>query len=104
MNGWHDILCRALDLHKWMMLTVTYDSYSESTRYYMNGIKAGYQVNVPIMYNCIDVMLGGDPFQKSYTGTVSGLIVFDRAQTEDEVSALYQSFVDEPGFKGWIRE
>ena len=100
LNGWHDILCRASDLHRWTFITVTYDAYSESTRYYINGVKSGMQVNVPIMYSCRGVMLGGDPFQKSYTGSVSAFMVFDRAKTEEEIRELYQSFLDEPGFRG----
>lgn len=100
LNGWHDILCHASDLHKWTFITVTYDAFSESTRYYINGKKAGYQVNVPIMYSCRQVMLGGDPFQKSYTGSVSAFMVFDQAKTEEEIEELYQAFLVEPGFQG----
>lgn len=100
LHGWHDILCRASSLHRWTFLTVTYDAFSESTRYYIDGKKAGYQVNVPIMYSCREVMLGGDPFQKSYTGSVSAFMVFDRAKTEEEIWELYESFLSEPGFRG----
>lgn len=100
LNGWHDILCHCPDLYKWTFLTVTYDALSESTRYYFNGKKAGYQVNVPIMYACRGVTLGGDIFQKSFIGSVSAFMVFDRAKTEEEVMELYNSFLTEPGFRG----
>lgn len=100
LNGWHDILCHAPELHKWTFITVTYDAFSESTFYYINGKKAGYQVNVPIMYSCHQVILGGDPFQKSYTGSVSAFMVFDVPKTEEQIEALYQSFLEEPGFQG----
>lgn len=100
LNGWHDILCRATELHKWTFITVTYDAFSESTRYYIDGKIAGYKMGVPIMYSCRQVMLGGDLFQKSYTGSVSAFMVFDQVKTEEEVEQLYQSFLREPGFRG----
>lgn len=100
LNGWHDILCHATDLHKWTFITVTYDAFSESTRYYIDGKIAGYKMDVPIMYSCRQVMLGGDLFQKSYTGSVSAFMVFDQVKTEEEVEQLYQSFLSEPGFRG----
>ncbi len=100
LNGWHDVLTHSPDLHKWTFITVTYDAMSESMRYYFNAQKAGYQVNVPMMYACSEVMLGGDAFQKAFTGTVSAFMVSDRAKTEEEVAELYNSYLAEPGFCG----
>lgn len=104
VNGWHDILCRAVKLHQWSFLTVTYDSFNASTRYYINGRKAGYQVNVPTMISCKQVILGGDPFQSSYKGSVSGWMLFDYVKTEEEIVELYHSFLKEPGFCGELED
>lgn len=99
-NGWHDTFCRTIALHKWCFVAVTYDSFSESICYYMNGRKAGYRVDVPTMISCRQVLLGGDPFQKSYKGYVSALSIYDSVKTAEEIQQLYCSFFDEPGFCG----
>lgn len=99
LNGWHDVLCHSCDLDKWSFVAVTYDAFSGFMRYYINGQKAGYQVNVPIMYSCRQVLLGGDPFQNSYRGAVSAFTVFDGAKTEEEIAGLYESYCGEPGFR-----
>lgn len=99
-NGWHDTFCRAAALHKWCFIAVTYDSFSESICYYINGRKAGYRVDVPTMLSCRQVLLGGDPFQKSYQGSVSALVVYDSVKTSEEIQDLYSSFLEEPGFCG----
>lgn len=99
-NGWHDTFCRMIALHKWCFVAVTYDSFSESICYYINGRKAGYRVDVPTMISCRQVLLGGDPFQKSYKGYVSALRVYDCVKTSEEIQQMYFSFFDEPGFCG----
>ncbi|MCM1264494.1 MAG: EAL domain-containing protein [Butyrivibrio sp.] len=99
-NGWHDTLCRTVALNKWCFIVVTYDSFSESVCYYINGRKAGYRVDVPTMISCRQVLLGGDPFQKSYRGYVSALKIYDCVKTAEEVQQLYASFFDEAGFCG----
>ncbi|MCM1386850.1 MAG: EAL domain-containing protein [Bacillus sp. (in: Bacteria)] len=99
-NGWHDTFSRTATLHKWCFIAVTYDSFSESICYYINGRKAGYRVDVPTMISCRQVLLGGDPFQKSYKGYVSALTIYDSVKTAEEVEQLYCSFFEEPGFCG----
>ncbi len=99
-NGWHDTFCRAAALHKWCFVAITYDSFSESICYYLNGRKAGYRVDVPTMISCRQVLLGGDPFQKSYQGYVSALTVYDSVKTDEEIRQLYSSYFEEPGFCG----
>lgn len=99
-NGWHDTFCRMIALHKWCFVAVTYDSFSETICYYINGRKAGYRVDVPTMISCRQVLLGGDPFQKSYKGYVSALAVYDSVKTSEEIHQMYISFFDEPGFCG----
>lgn len=104
INVWHDVLCRAVNLNKWSMLSITYDAFSETARYYINGRKAGYRTNVPTLISCRQVVLGGDPFQKSFRGTVSALMIYDSAKTDTEIASLYRSFYEEPGFRGELEE
>jgi len=104
VNVWHDILCRAVNLHQWSMLTISYDAFSETARYYINGRKAGYRINVPTLLSCRQVILGGDPFQRSFTGSVSAFMIYDAVKTDEEVEKLYRSFVDEPGFCGIVED
>ncbi len=99
-NGWHDTFCRAAAFHQWCFIAVTYDAFSESVCYYFNGRKARYRVEVPTMLACRQVMFGGDPFQKSYQGTVSALVVYDNVKTSEEIQELYDSYLEEPGFCG----
>lgn len=99
-NGWHDTFCRAAALNKWCFIAVTYDAFSESVCYYINGRKAGYRIDVPTMLACRQVMFGGDPFQKSYQGCVSALVVYDCVKTGEEIQELYDSFLEEPEFCG----
>lgn len=99
-NGWHDTFCRAAAFHQWCFVAVTYDAFSESVCYYFNGRKARYRVDVPTMLACRQVMFGGDPFQKSYEGTVSALVVYDNVKTSEEIREMYDSYLEEPGFCG----
>lgn len=99
-NGWHDTFCRAAAFHQWCFLAVTYDAFSESVCCYINGRQARYQVDVPTMLACRQVMFGGDPFQKSYQGTVSALVVYDNVKTSEEIQTMYDSYLEEPGFCG----
>lgn len=99
-NGWHDTFCRAAAFHQWCFIAVTYDAFSESVCYYINGRKARYRVDVPTMLACRQVMFGGDPFQKSYQGSVSALVVYDNVKTSEEIQEMYDSYLEEPGFCG----
>ncbi len=101
---WHDVLCRSVEKGKWNMLTVTYNAYSETSVYYINGRKAGKRLNVPVLSACRQVILGGDPFQKSFHGWISAFMVFESVKTAEEIEKLYQDFLCEPGFVGSIEE
>ncbi|MCM1567996.1 MAG: EAL domain-containing protein [Roseburia sp.] len=100
VSVWHDTTCREIPLHKWYFVVVTYDSFSEFVRYYINGRRAGYRVEVPTLISCRQVIFGGDPFQKSFEGRISAFMVYNSVKTDEEIEALYNSFFDEPGFCG----
>lgn len=95
---WPDTFSRAVVLNKWSFIAVTYDAYTESVRLFIDGTKAGYRDAVPTLISCREVLLGGDPFQVSYKGYVSGLVIFNTAKTDEEIANLYNGFLSEPGF------
>lgn len=99
-NGFHDILSRQLHEKEWTFVCITYDDAAAISRTYINGRKAGYCSDLPALPACRQILLGGDPFQPSYEGYLSGLIFFNYIKSEEEIAELYQSFCNEPGFAG----
>lgn len=100
INGFHDILSRQLHENAWTFVCITYDDAAAISRTYINGRKAGYCCDLPSLTACRQILLGGDPFQPSYEGYLSGLIFFNYIKSEDEISELYQSFCNEATFNG----
>ncbi len=100
VHGWHDIFARGLQLGKWFFVCLTYNAQTGDMRYFLNGRKCGYLVDVPILPNCRQIVLGGDPFQNSYEGYVSALTFFDHVKSEEEIAVWYQKFLNEKGFLG----
>lgn len=99
-QGFHDVLGRQLQEEKWFFICLTFDAAAGVLRYYINGRKTGYLKDVPLLPSCRQILLGGDPFQNSYEGLMSGLLFFDNVKSEEEIEELYQKFLQEPGFAG----
>lgn len=99
-NGWYDVLFRQIPCNEWSFVCLTYDDASSTTRAYINGRKAGFLANIPSLMACRQILIGGDPFQDSYTGYLSGLIFYNYVKSESELEALYEQFFSEPGFAG----
>lgn len=109
VSVWHDASCRAVEAGTWNHIVVSYDAFSETMRYYLNGRKSATEVDAPILVACKEVLLGGDPFQVSYEGAVSALMIYDSVKSDDEIEQLYKSFCDVPEFCGmaekfWMEE
>lgn len=100
VHGWHDVFARGLPLDQWSFVCITYDVHSGSMRYYINGRKCGYLVDVPLLPNCRQIVLGGDPFQNSYQGYLSALSFCDNVKSEDEIAAWYQEYLQDESFVG----
>lgn len=101
---WHDISVRSVKTLEWNYLTVTYDSATQTSRYFINGRKAGIRTDIPTLIGCRTVELGGDPFQKSFEGRISGLSIDTYSKTDEEIAMQYRSFLKEPGFCGTVEE
>ncbi|MCR5775531.1 MAG: diguanylate cyclase [Lachnospiraceae bacterium] len=104
-EGFFDTTYRAIRLNEWSHLCFTYDEMSESVRIYINGRKGPLSpTRMPTMIGCRQVLLGGDPFQKSYVGAISSLCIYSYALSDREVEDLYKTYVPEPGFCGSSEE
>ena len=104
VNQFHDILIRMVQRNKWSFLCVTFDAVTGVGRLYLNGRLAGEAEDIPQLPACKEILLGGDPFQQSFRGYVSGLIFCDSVMTEAEIKDLYQDFCKDPGFAGDVEK
>lgn len=100
ISNWHDTLSRQLQENIWYFICITFDALTGTVRYYINGRKSGYLREVPLLPVCKQILIGGDPFQKSYQGYLSGLTFYDNAKSEDEIEAWYKEFLAEEGYVG----
>lgn len=99
-QGFHDVLGRQLQKDKWYFVCLTFEAESGVLRYYINGRKIGYQKDIPLLPSCKQILLGGDPFQDSFEGLLSGLTLSDQVKSEEEIQELYEEFLQEEGFTG----
>lgn len=100
ISGFHDALARQIPQDIWTFVCVTYDHFTEIGITYINGRKAGFRTDAPSLPACRQILLGGDPFQPSYEGYLSGVTFYEDVKSEDEVWEIYQHFCQEPGFCG----
>lgn len=102
VSGFHDIWARHLPQDEWTFVCLSYDDASSMGRIYINGRKAGFLTDMPTLTSCRQILLGGDPFQPSYEGYLSGLALFNVSLTEEDIIEMYQHFCEEPGFCGTV--
>lgn len=100
VNHFHDILIRMVRRNKWSFLCVTFDAVTSVGRLYLNGRLAGELEDIPQLPACKQILLGGDPFQRSFCGYVSGLVFCDSVMTESEIQDFYDDFCKDSGFTG----
>lgn len=104
INGFHDALARQIPQDVWTFICVTYDHFTEIGKTYINGRKAGIRTDAPSLPACRQILLGGDPFQPSYEGYLSGVSFYEDVKSEDEIREIYQRFFEEPGFCGSMED
>ncbi len=103
-DDFYDTTCRSVRKGEWNHMCVAYDASNETVRYFINGRKARVGTGIPVQIGCRKVLLGGDPFQKSFEGSVSALCIYDYAVTDEAVKLLYNSYKNEPGYSGTVEE
>lgn len=100
VNGFHDAISRQIPENTWSFITITYDDNLDLSRSYINGRKAGYCIDVPALPACRQILIGGDPFQHSFEGCISGLMFFSHVLSDEDIEQLYVEFCNSPGFNG----
>lgn len=98
-QGYFDVLVRQVPLDKWTFVTLTYDARTGVSRVYMNGLQSGKQGDVPPLGARMEILLGGDHFQPSYHGYLSGLQFYESVKSSEEILAIYEGFRKEKGFR-----
>ena len=104
INGFHDALARQIPQDVWTFVCITYDNLSEISKTYINGRKAGFRTDAPSLIACRQILLGGDPFQPSYEGYISGIVFYEDVKAEEEIREIYQHFCEEPNFCGSMED
>lgn len=98
--GFHDVITRQVLCDRWTFICVTYNSRSQTSHTFINGKKSGFQVDIPTLPVCKQIILGGDIFQPSYHGYISGFKCFDHVKSDSDIWDIYRQFCSEEGFMG----
>ncbi len=93
-NVWYDIVGRKIVPGIWEHICVTYDALSGTSRFYLNAFFIGARNNVPNMHGVKEVFVGGDYFQETFEGKISGLEIYPYSLTYDEINRMYQQRQD----------
>ena len=96
----HDACYRQILRDRWSYLCFAYDAVTETLRCFIDGKKVSSETDMPIQIGCRQVILGGDPYQPSFTGRVSALCIYDYALSDREAEESWKAFLSEPGFAG----
>lgn len=95
LDKWNDALSGAFAIDKWIYASITYDSFTQTGRLYINGELAATVADAPTLKSPQSVCIGGDLFQKSFDGFISGLQFDNCPLTGEDIMRRYQSFIDE---------
>lgn len=88
-NGWHDTGDSYLELNRWIMVTACYDSHTNVSTLYMDGIRCGILQNVTNLLNPHTIYLGGDIYTSGFIGCISDLRFYNQALSFEMVRDLY---------------
>lgn len=99
-NGFFDTGCRAMRLNEWCHISIAYDAADETVRYFINGRRGHVTSDMPMQIGCRQVLLGGDPFQRTCEGFLSSLRIYDYALSDDDMRKLYEGYKKEEGYRG----
>lgn len=97
---WTDSMAGALPLRQWSFVSVVYDSMNMTSRVFLNGEYVTMHTDIVDLGGASTVYLGGDSYQVSYMGDISGLMIYDSAKTSDEIRESYLEFRRGKNFHG----
>lgn len=89
-DGWNDIFYNAVPLNEWMHVVLTLDSFSETSRLYINGEMIQFIEHVPTLNGVESVVLGGDYYQRSFHGKIKNLRIIGSAQASEKIREIYE--------------
>ena len=89
-DGWNDIFYDAVPLGEWMHVVLTMDSFSETSRLYINGKMIQFIEHVPNLNAVEKVVLGGDYYQRSFQGKIKNLRIIGSAQASEKIREIYE--------------
>ncbi|HAU88221.1 MAG TPA: hypothetical protein DCW90_22925 [Lachnospiraceae bacterium] len=99
-NEWYDIICRQALPDHWSHICAIYHSFTGVSKLYFNGIMVGSREGVPNLKLVENIYIGGDEYQSSFKGLISGLEFYHYPMTADQIHELYVSFQKQPSFQG----
>lgn len=97
-DKWNDALTNSIRIGQWTYVSFSYDSFTQIVRLYLNGDLSVIVTDVPSLQSPKEVWLGGDNFQISYCGIISGLQINKGSLTGDAIKERYTSFTMEEDF------
>ncbi len=100
VNGWYDVKGCQLPVNVWSHYTITYNAMTERAVAFINGDVVGVMENVPTNRYVKRIMVGADPFQNSFVGEVSDLVIYNEAKDYDFVKNMYLDYKKREGFIG----
>ncbi len=101
-NGWHDASGQPLNPHTWWHYVATYNSKTETSTVFIDGIVVSILENVPANRYVKDIVLGGDIFQPSFIGDMCELIIYNEPKDYNFVHDLYHRYIRDERFIGFV--
>lgn len=92
VDGWHDASSHEIETGTWFHIAVSYNAKTEISNLYINGELVTKLNDVPAQRFCVQLQLGGDPFQHSYKGWISELYIYSEVRKPSEIKELYDSY------------
>lgn len=98
VDGWYDIYARPLEENVWTHYAVTYNAKTEVLSSFINGERIQALENVPTNRFVKWIILGGDVFQKSFTGDICELKIYNEAKDLKYIGQLYNKYISDDKF------
>ncbi len=99
-NIWHDAMASAFSVGRWTFTTVTYDAFTSTLRFYVDGVLGAMISDVPQLGEVKELWLGADVFQNSFCGRVSALKISSSTWESEEVKKQYEEYKVSEEFAG----
>ena len=101
INGWYDASGAPLQEGAWYHYVATYNAKTETLIAFINGEVVGIVENVPTNRYAKQIRLGGDPYQPSYQGCITEIVIYNEAKDYDFVHELHRRYTDRENFLGF---